>query len=698
MKESRLRLFEVVAFGCHEHAHRRLARFLQSEFVGIHTYTFLEYFCVNPVPIVRVHDAWEKTDLFFPFIRRVVEENQFLWVSQDEADFRLRPKTNEVIGEFKDAATFRLPVRYANFGTKALEHWKDYGPPRKRDSSDRANSLPIWCHRAQDWSEYLSFIRCAPDDDRKILLKEYGLLGQPWVASGQDFLVFSFPIATQSIFYGYFLMFVPAPCNEGEGEILRNKVWDKLRELSEDLYLPVLMILAESLSEEDLSDQIDDALKTKKDWKSVAEEFMIPESAPFMDCAQDACSDNTHKKCPAPERPYDDHTERSLHRLWVRRKDMLGRLRDTEEARWKFLNTLAFEKYFVASPGLIKQLKDVMKVDFTIPKPRKRLHAALVYGGPGSGKEVMARLIPLFSPHYFYHNVHAVNMAAIRPDAITGPLFQGIKIAMSPGQKGNADREFMIEGLFLEAVGLEEKHQREGMNLADIKEDDWPLIAPVATFILDELNSLNVDLQGILLRILEQGEIMSLFGLEKKYVQHLIVGIVNEDPEEISRESDLRDLLVEKGKLGTLISGLLYETLRRTRRLREDLYHRLKRQRYIRMPEMKERLEDIPVLFYLFAAAEAKKKGHENLIVNLDAYRLLMDPRIRWPGNVRQVEAVALDSVQEALSRRSEDAAALVISRWHVLRAPSADFRGIKPDTIGGEKEGEIRKDDHTAM
>ena len=61
-------------------------------------------------------------------------------------------------------------------------------------------------------------------------------------------------------------------------------------------------------------------------------------------------------------------------------------------------------------------------------------------------------------------------------------------------------------------------------------------------------------------------------------LKDLIIGIVNEDPEEVTRESELRllkdaeEFLAEGGR-----AARLYEALHRTRRLRPDLVYRLKR-------------------------------------------------------------------------------------------------------------------------
>ena len=95
-------------------------------------------------------------------------------------------------------------------------------------------------------------------------------------------------------------------------------------------------------------------------------------------------------------------------------------------------------------------------------------------------------------------------MSALKPNMLFGPLFLGMIIS---------EPQFQIPSILLQSG------EREGEQNA------------AGVFILDELNSLDVDLQGVLLRVLENGEVRPLFGIEAKHIAHLIVGIVNENPD-----------------------------------------------------------------------------------------------------------------------------------------------------------------------
>ncbi len=220
-----------------------------------------------------------------------------------------------------------------------------------------------------------------------------------------------------------------------------------------------------------------------------------------------------------------------------------------------------------------------------------------------------------YSGGYFGASIHVANLGALKPDALVGPMLLGVKSELV---SRNA-----LRGLFQQA--------------------NEP-----AVFILDELNSLDQDLQGVLLRVLENGEVTPLFSLEVQRVFHLVIGIVNEDPDIVSREVELRDLKQSESFFGKMFGSVLYETLHKARRLRPDLLFRLKRSLFLRMPTLRHRKEDIPILFYNECRAEIKGyleasgvKKRPGLYVDPQAFELLMRPDLDWPGNVRQLQAVA---------------------------------------------------------
>ena len=177
-----------------------------------------------------------------------------------------------------------------------------------------------------------------------------------------------------------------------------------------------------------------------------------------------------------------------------------------------------------------------------------------------------------------------------------------------------------------------------------------------AVVILDELNSLDIDTQGALLRFIENSELVRIGGVEpvfpKDLIDFLIIGVMNEDPEKLTKESVFK--VMESGEIfGKLITEILYENFRKIRRLREDLYYRMIRGGKIEIPPLDQRREDIPVLFYIFSSIEASHSGKE-LIVTFKAIDEVSNPALRWPGNVRQLQTVAKIAVRKALEKEDD--------------------------------------------
>jgi two-component system C4-dicarboxylate transport response regulator DctD len=130
------------------------------------------------------------------------------------------------------------------------------------------------------------------------------------------------------------------------------------------------------------------------------------------------------------------------------------------------------------------------------------------------------------------------------------------------------------------------------------------------TLFLDEIETLPLDAQGKFLRLLEEREIVPL-GSNRP------------------RTLDIRVVAAAKTNLGAAVTSGLF---------REDLFHRLDVVR-IRIPPLRERREDIPLLFAHFLARAAERLGRAPQAVD-DAvhWRLLNHD---WPGNVRELNHYA---------------------------------------------------------
>ncbi|MGE0591349.1 MAG: sigma 54-interacting transcriptional regulator [Vicinamibacterales bacterium] len=198
----------------------------------------------------------------------------------------------------------------------------------------------------------------------------------------------------------------------------------------------------------------------------------------------------------------------------------------------------------------------------------------LVIGESGAGKEVVARAIHALGPRR-HARFCDVNCAAIPDDLLEAELFGHVRGAFTGALIDRA-------GLFEEADG--------------------------GTLFLDELPDLSRRGQAKLLRVLQQREVRR-------------VG------ESGSRAIDVRIVAATNRDLGAEVDA---------GRFREDLMYRLDVIR-IRIPPLRERLEDVPLLARRFWAASAEHAGTHAVLGQRVLGALTAYP---WPGNVRELQNV----------------------------------------------------------
>jgi DNA-binding NtrC family response regulator len=138
------------------------------------------------------------------------------------------------------------------------------------------------------------------------------------------------------------------------------------------------------------------------------------------------------------------------------------------------------------------------------------------------------------------------------------------------------------------------------------------------TLFLDEIGDLSSSAQPKLLRVLETGELVRVGG---------------ERPQQV----DLRVIAATNHQLKQMVRDDLF---------RADLYYRLCVFE-VRVPPLKERLSDIPMLAEHFAGTLAKKTGREHTRISSRALEILSEQP--WPGNVRQLKHV----VESAMAMNS---------------------------------------------
>ncbi len=203
----------------------------------------------------------------------------------------------------------------------------------------------------------------------------------------------------------------------------------------------------------------------------------------------------------------------------------------------------------------------------------------LITGESGVGKDVFSRII-----HENSQRKHArqgrglisVNCGAIPEGTIESELFGHVKGAFT-----GADRS--RKGYFEEADG--------------------------GTIFLDEVGELPLAMQVKLLRVLENGEIIPVGSSTAQKIDVRVVAATNVD-------------IVEAVRQG---------------RFRQDLYYRLN-QFSIYLPPLRERKDDIPLLFRKFSSDVAEKYHMPPIVLTDDAKRMMMD--YPWYGNVRELKNI----------------------------------------------------------
>lgn len=199
----------------------------------------------------------------------------------------------------------------------------------------------------------------------------------------------------------------------------------------------------------------------------------------------------------------------------------------------------------------------------------------LILGETGTGKEVVARAI------------HAQSRRASAP-------FLRLNCGAIPA-------ELIDSELF--------GHERGSFTGAASQRKGWFERADGGTLFLDEVAELSLAAQVRLLRILQDGSFHRVGGQHQLTVDVRVITATNRDPQ-------------------TMVDQGLF---------RKDLWYRIA-VFPIRLPALRERVEDIPALAAHFALRAAKRLGTAPLVPSLEDNALLVS--YPWPGNVRELAAV----------------------------------------------------------
>ncbi|MGB4811714.1 MAG: nitrogen regulation protein NR(I) [Methylophilaceae bacterium] len=228
-----------------------------------------------------------------------------------------------------------------------------------------------------------------------------------------------------------------------------------------------------------------------------------------------------------------------------------------------------------ATTEIIGQAPAMQEVFRAIGRLSRSHATVLINGESGSGKELVARALHRHSPRGSNPFV-AINTAAIPKDLLESELFGHERGAFTGAQTARRGR-------------FEQ--------------------ADTGTLFLDEIGDMPADLQTRLLRVLSEGQFYRVGGHQPVKVNVRIIAATHQNLEERVK------------------NGLF----------REDLFHRLNVIR-LKLPALRERQEDIPLLIKHFLHHSASELGVEAKQPSAAALKFLS--AANWTGNVRQLENV----------------------------------------------------------
>ncbi|TWU56880.1 Transcriptional regulatory protein ZraR [Rubripirellula tenax] len=250
----------------------------------------------------------------------------------------------------------------------------------------------------------------------------------------------------------------------------------------------------------------------------------------------------------------------------VRDNEFRSRSRRTEAGRMNSIKDAGNFGILGESQAIhdvLELVHDVAETDATV----------LILGESGTGKELLARAI------------HRCSARSNRP-------FVPVNVAALPATLS----ESILFG-----------HEKGSYTGADTTSEGWCETADRGTLMLDEIGEMDIQLQAKLLRFLQDGTYMRVGSNLVRSADVRIIAATNREPEQMVRESTMRD----------------------------DLYYRLN-VFPIRMPPLRERRDDIPILAEAFL--DKAVETHRRAVVGFS--KDVMDCLVAydWPGNVRQLE------------------------------------------------------------
>lgn len=263
-----------------------------------------------------------------------------------------------------------------------------------------------------------------------------------------------------------------------------------------------------------------------------------------------------------------------------RLEELLGhRTAQLQATRRDLKSARAVLKSHFGYQGLVGTSEAQRKLYALIDRIKDTDVPVLITGESGTGKEVVARAIHNASPRA-KHPFLGLNCGAIPEHLLESELFGHVRGAFT-----GADRD--RRGLFKEATD--------------------------GTLLLDEIGEMPPKMQAGLLRVLQEKVVRPVGGAREESVETRVIAATHRDLEG----------MVQRGTF------------------REDLFYRLNVIQ-VRVPSLRERVDDIPVLIDHFLGIFAARYHRDRRSVSRPALKMLMAHR--WPGNVRQLENALLNA------------------------------------------------------
>jgi len=252
-------------------------------------------------------------------------------------------------------------------------------------------------------------------------------------------------------------------------------------------------------------------------------------------------------------------------------------------------------------PRIIGKSEKITDVAQLVQKVAPTKTTVLLLGESGTGKELFARAIHNLSPRRNYPFV-PINCAAIPKELLESELFG---------------------------------HEKGSFTGADAKKFGKFELADGGTIFLDEVGDMDLILQSKLLRAIEESEIERVGGVKTIKVDVRIIAASNKDLEKAVEDKSFR----------------------------EDLYYRLN-VFPIKIPPLKERKEDIPLLVEYFINKYCLELKTSQKSISKDALDILMN--YHWKRNVRELE----NTIERAIILCDGD----IIKTEHIVLSQRSEF------------------------